>query len=62
MLQHADVMTELYRGLNKMIHDGINADVPYGPFFEKALNYSTWFKSRKKVANSMKAAATSSKA
>ena len=62
MLQHADAMTELYRTLNKMIHDGTNDDETYAPLFEKAGTYSTWFKSRKKVANSMKAAATTSTA
>lgn len=62
MLQHADAMTELYRTLNKMVHDGTNDDAAYTPLFDKATAYSTWFKSRKKVANSMKAAATSSKA
>ena len=60
LLSHAQVMTELYRSLNKMISDQVNDEQQFAPILEKAVSYSAWYKSRKKVANSMKAAATAS--
>lgn len=57
LLQHATAMTELYRTLSKMVADQINSEELYAPVFDQATNYSNWYKARKKVANSMKAAA-----
>ena len=59
LLQHASSMTELYRTLNQMVADGIADENSYSPIFERASNYSNWYKSRKRVANSMRAAASS---
>ena len=60
LLQHATAMTELYRTLSKMVADSINDDTAYAPLFDRATIFSNWYKLRKKVANSMKAAAASS--
>eukprot|EP00438_Fugacium_kawagutii_P030698 Skav213052 [mRNA] locus=scaffold364:38558:43143:+ [translate_table: standard] len=60
LLQHATAMTELYRHLSKKVSDQINDESAYTALFDQASNYSAWYKARKKVANSMKAAATSS--
>lgn len=57
LVQHADAMTELYRTLNKMVADQVNDDASYEPIFQRAASFSSWYKARKKVANSMKAAA-----
>jgi len=57
LVQHADAMTELYRTLNKMVADQVNDDASYEPIFQSAASFSSWYKARKKVANSMKAAA-----
>ena len=54
---HADSMTELFRGLSKMVSDGVNDADAYAPLFERAATFSAWYKARKKVANSMKTAA-----
>lgn len=59
LVQHASAMTELYRTLSKMISDNIN-DAQYSPVFDQATCFSNWYKARKKVANSMKAAASGS--
>lgn len=54
---HADCMLEIYRELHKLTCAGVTAEESYSELFESAANYSAWFKSRKRVANSMKAAA-----
>ena len=54
LVQHAEAMTGCYRQLVKMIQDGVDCETTYGPIFEQCHNYSCWYKSRKKVANSMK--------
>ena len=43
-----------------MVADQINDEAMYFPIFEKATTFSNWYKARKKVANSMKAAAAAS--
>jgi hypothetical protein len=45
-----------------MVADSINDDSAYSPLFDRATIFSNWYKLRKKVANSMKAAASSSSA
>ena len=57
--QHSTAMVELYRKLNQLISSGADDEASYKIHFEAATSYSAWFKSRKKVANSMKVAATS---
>lgn len=57
--QHSTAMVELYRKLNGLISSGVEDESSYTVHFETATSYSAWFKSRKKVANSMKTAATS---
>lgn len=59
LVQHATAMTELYRKLNKLVTDQVNDETVYSPLFDQASSFSAWYKARKKVANSMKAAATS---
>ena len=59
LLQHAASMTEIYRNLSKMVADQVNDESLYLPIFDKATSFSNWYKARKKVANSMKAAASS---
>ena len=58
LLQHADAMTEVYRNLNKMVNEGVNDESQYVGLFAQAQNFSSWYKARKKVANSMKSAAS----
>ena len=57
LLAHADAMTEIYRNLNRLISEQVNDEASYAELFQRASNYSTWYKARKKVANSMKSAA-----
>lgn len=57
---HANAMTELYRNLTKMVAENCDDMVLYQPLFDKATGYSAWYKARKKVAASMKAAAAPS--
>ena len=54
---HAQCMTGLYRDITKMVTQGVNSEDSYREIFEKADNYSTWYKARKKVAKTMKMAA-----
>lgn len=57
---HNTAMTTLFRELNGHTMKGVDSLEIYQPLFDKATSYITWFKSRKKVANTMKAAATKS--
>lgn len=57
---HADSMTQLYRSLNQMISDQCNDEASYADLFAKAAQYSSWYKSRKRVALTMKTAAAPS--
>ena len=59
---HSTAMTALFRELNGHTMGGVNDLQIYQPLFEKATSYTNWFKSRKKVANTMKAAATTKSA
>lgn len=61
LTQHAGAMTALYRDINARIGTGADEESAYEPFHQKAASYQTWYKSRKKVANSMKQAAAASK-
>ena len=58
LTEHSTSMTDLYRELNKLTVSGVNDMNTYQPLFDKACNLSAWYAKRKKVANSMKAAAT----
>lgn len=55
---HSVAMTSLYRELNQHTMAGVDSLEIYQPLFDKATSYTTWFKSRKKVANTMRTAAT----
>ena len=57
LLQHASAMTDLFRQISKLTSENCNEEGVYQPLFDQATAYSTWYKSRKKVANSMKSAA-----
>lgn len=58
--QHATIMTDLYRKLTQLVGSNVDSEDAYREHFDAAANYTAWFKSRKKVANSMRSAATSS--
>lgn len=56
---HSSAMTTLYRDLHALTLSDVDDMSQYQTLFDQATNYQAWFKSRKKVANSMKQAATS---
>ena len=58
LTDHATAMTNLFRDLNKLTNEGHDDEAIYMPLFEKAVQYQTWYVKRKKVAQSMKNAAT----
>lgn len=51
-------MTTLYRDIHALTQADVDDMSQYQELFDKATSFQTWFKSRKKVANSMKQAAT----
>lgn len=53
---HAQQMTDIYRQLTQKISANVNEEGVYKGLFELAAEKAAWYKSRKKVANSMKAA------
>lgn len=57
--KHADDMTDMFRQLNLHTQAKTDDEATYSPLFQKASEMSAWYVKRKKVANSMKAAATS---
>lgn len=57
---HSDAMTGLYRELNQLITQECDDQAKYDPIFQQATICQNWFKSRKRVANTMKAAASKS--
>lgn len=60
LTQHSSSMTDLYRQLNKLTTDNVDDIDVYQPLFDKAVQFSAWYAKRKKVANSMKQAASTS--
>ena len=56
MTKHAEELVALYRSLRELTGAGMNDEEKYEPLFHKAAALSDWFKARKRVANSMKAA------
>ena len=58
--QHATAMTNLFRELSKLTSQKVDSEESYASLFALADSYSGWYKSRRKVANSMKSAAGSS--
>ena len=50
-------MTQLYRKLNTMILEGWNDEASYAGLTLEATERTNWYKARKKVAMSMRAAA-----
>lgn len=57
---HAGAMVKLYRQLHQYTIQNVNDQSVYDPIFDQATSYTSWFKARKKVANSMKQAAEKS--
>lgn len=55
--KHAANMTELYKEINAKILAGDNDENCYEKIYETQEGLNTWFKARKKIAKSMKAAA-----
>ena len=62
LTQHSGAMTDLYRELNKLTMAGVDDDASYAQLFQAATTYSDWYAARKRVANSMKAAAAKQRA
>ena len=54
---HSKCLTDLYRELHQLTTDGVDDPDKYQPYIARATQYQNWFKSRKKVANTMKTAA-----
>ena len=54
---HSSAMTNLYRELHQLTSQEVNDQSKYQVLFDQATNYQSWFKTRKKVANTMKTAA-----
>lgn len=54
----AESMTKLYREINGKVMAKVDDATVYAPLTQRAMHYSEWYKSRKKVAMSMKSAAT----
>ena len=54
---HSSAMTNLYRDLHQLTSQEVNDLSKYQVLFDQATNYQSWFKTRKKVANTMKTAA-----
>ena len=59
---HADAMVEIYRELNKLTAASVNIEDAYASIFETASSYTAWYKTRKKVAMSMRQAAETQQA
>ena len=55
---HSTALTTLYRELHQLTTNEVNDINQYSKLFDQATQYQTWFKSRKKVANTMKSAAS----
>ena len=58
MTTHSECMTRLYRELHNLTNAEVDDLSKYEALFEQASSYQTWFKTRKRVANTMKAAAS----
>ena len=57
--KHAANMTDLYKEINMKILAGDNEESSYEKIYKTQESFTTWFKARKKIAKSMKAAAES---
>ena len=55
---HSECMTHLYRELHNLTNAEVDDLSKYEALFDQATSYQNWFKTRKKVANTMKAAAS----
>eukprot|EP00435_Cladocopium_sp_Y103_P043974 s800_g12.t1 len=60
LICHANNQTEMYRKITQLVAQGVDDEATYQEHFEQAAALTTWFKARKKVANSMRMAATAS--
>ena len=54
---HSSEMTALYRELHTNTTANVDTMEVYEPLFQRAATFTQWFRSRKKVANTMKSAA-----
>ena len=52
----------MYRKLSHLVAQGVDDEATYHDLFEHAGALTTWFKARKKVANSMRVAAATGSA
>ena len=59
LTQHSQAMTQVYRDLNNLVVQGVDDMAQYEQLFHYATTYSAWYSKRKRVVNSMKAAAAS---
>lgn len=55
---YADNMNSLYRDLHNLTQQNCNDENLYQPLFDKATEYDQWYRARKRVANSMRTAAS----
>jgi len=58
LTDHSVHMTSIYRNLNQLTLNGADDHATYAPLFDQATAGFGWYAARKRVANSMKAAAT----
>lgn len=54
---HAESMNVLYRELHSLTLTGVDTEEAYAAHFARATELDAWYRSRKKIANSMKNAA-----
>eukprot|EP00435_Cladocopium_sp_Y103_P029798 s303_g7.t1 len=59
LTQHSEAMLKVYRDLNQLTISGVDDEDSYAQLFHYASTYSAWYSKRKRVVNSMRAAATS---
>ena len=55
--QHAEQMNTLYRELHALTLTGVDTEEAYAAHFARATELDTWYRSRKRIASSMKSAA-----
>ena len=59
LTQHSEAMLKVYRDLNQLTTSGVDDESSYAQLFHYASTYSAWYAKRKRVVNSMRAAASS---
>lgn len=56
LTDHAEKMKALFKELTALTNGGVDDESQYAPFFDRYTTMNQWYKSRKRVANSMKSA------